>query len=114
MGRAGGPTQILFLTLVALNLVGEIHALGTLLAVGMMMILVNGLGLEGWLDRLIKASGAKAPIVVATKGIAPRKMEEDGKIGLDPHAWQSIPNAEICVANIRDALIAVDPAGADA
>ncbi len=114
VGRAGGPTQILFLTLVALNLVGGFHALGALLAVGMMMILVNGLGLEGWLDRLIKASGAKAPIVVATKGIAPRKMEEDGKIGLDPHAWQSIPNAEIYVANIRDALIAVDPAGADA
>ncbi|MGO9235740.1 MAG: metal ABC transporter substrate-binding protein [Methylocella sp.] len=78
------------------------------------LILVNGLGLEGWLDRLIKASGAKAPIVVATKGIAPRKMEEDGKIGLDPHAWQSIPNAEIYIANIRDALIAVDPADADA
>lgn len=77
------------------------------------LILVNGLGLEGWLDRLIKASGATAPIVVATKGIAPRKMEEDGKIGLDPHAWQSIPNAEIYVGNIRDALIAADPAGAD-
>ena len=77
------------------------------------LILVNGLGLEGWLDRLIKASGAKAPIVVATKGIAPRKMEENGKIGLDPHAWQSIPNAEIYVANIRDALIAADPAGAE-
>jgi zinc/manganese transport system substrate-binding protein len=76
------------------------------------LILVNGLGLEGWLDRLIKASGANAPIVVATKGIAPRKMEEDGKIGLDPHAWQSIANAEIYVANIRDGLIAVDPAGA--
>ena len=55
------------------------------------LILVNGLGLEGWLDRLIKASGAKAPIVVATKGIAPRKMEEDGKIGLDPHAWNRSP-----------------------
>lgn len=78
------------------------------------LILVNGLGLEGWLDRLIKASGATAPIVVATRGIAPRKMEEDGKIGLDPHAWQSIPNAEIYVGNIRDALIAADPAGADA
>jgi len=81
---------------------------------GARLILVNGLGLEGWLDRLIKASAATAPIDVATKGIAPRKMEEDGKIGLDPHAWQSIPNAEIYVANIRDGLIAVDPAGADA
>jgi len=38
VGRAGGPTQILFLTLVVLNLVGGFHALGTLLAVGMMML----------------------------------------------------------------------------
>ncbi|VFU10220.1 ABC transporter substrate-binding protein [Methylocella tundrae] len=78
------------------------------------LILVNGLGLEGWLDRLISASGAKAPIVVATKGIEPRQMEEEGKIGEDPHAWQSIPNAKIYVENIRDGLIAVDPGGADA
>jgi zinc/manganese transport system permease protein len=38
VGGAGGPTQILFLTLVVLNLVGGFHALGTLLAVGMMML----------------------------------------------------------------------------
>ncbi|WP_036263357.1 metal ABC transporter permease [Methylocapsa aurea] len=38
VGRAGGPTQIIFLGLVVLNLVGGFHALGTLLAVGMMML----------------------------------------------------------------------------
>jgi zinc/manganese transport system substrate-binding protein len=78
------------------------------------LVLVNGLGLEGWIDRLIKASGAKAPIIVATKGITPRTMEEDGKIGKDPHAWQSIDNAKIYIANIRDGLIQVDPEGAAA
>nr|CAJ01547.1 putative abc transporter; periplasmic binding protein precurser [uncultured bacterium] len=75
------------------------------------LILVNGLGLEGWIDRLIKASGAKAPVIVATKGINPQKMREEGRIGLDPHAWQSIANANIYVANIRDGLIAADPVG---
>jgi zinc/manganese transport system substrate-binding protein len=75
------------------------------------LIVVNGLGLEGWIDRLIRASGAKAPVVVATKGINPQKMREEGRIGLDPHAWQSIANAKIYVANIRDGLIAADPAG---
>ena len=30
---------------------------------------------------------------------------------VDPHAWQSVANAKIYVANIRDALIAADPAG---
>jgi zinc/manganese transport system substrate-binding protein len=75
------------------------------------LILVNGLGLEGWIDRLIKASGARAPVIVATKGINPQKMREEGRIGLDPHAWQSIANAKIYVANIRDGLIAADPGG---
>ena len=75
------------------------------------LILVNGLGLEGWIDRLIKASGARAPVIVATKGVNPQKMREEGRIGLDPHAWQSIANAKIYVANIRDGLIAADPGG---
>src|ERR1700732_2197088 len=38
VSRSGGPVQIIFLTLVVLNLVGGFHALGTLLAVGMMML----------------------------------------------------------------------------
>ncbi|WOJ90835.1 metal ABC transporter substrate-binding protein [Methylocapsa polymorpha] len=77
------------------------------------LILENGLGLEGWIDRLIKASGAKAPVIVTTKGIEPRELKEEGHIGADPHAWQSIANAKIYVANIRDGLIAADPEGAD-
>ncbi len=76
------------------------------------LILENGLGLEGWIDRLIKASGTKAPVIVATNGISPQPMREEGRIAQDPHAWQSIANAKIYVANIRDALIAADPGGA--
>ncbi|MGQ0446220.1 MAG: metal ABC transporter substrate-binding protein [Beijerinckiaceae bacterium] len=75
------------------------------------LIVVNGLGLEGWIDRLISASGAKAPVVVAAKGIDPQNMREEGRIGPDPHAWQSIVNAKIYAANIRDGLISADPAG---
>ncbi len=81
------------------------------------LVLVNGLGFEGWLDRLVKASGTKAAIVVATKGIKPRERagDHDHDHGrTDPHAWQSVANAKIYVANIRDALIAADPAGKDA
>lgn len=94
---------------------------------GAKLIFVNGLGFEGWMDRLIKASGSKASVIVATKGITPRvrtatePQDDDekgkGKKGahdhgpIDPHAWQSIANAKIYVANIRDALIAADPAG---
>ena len=41
------------------------------------VVFVNGLGLEGWMTRLVKASGTKAPIVVASTGIKPRKMEDE-------------------------------------
>lgn len=75
---------------------------------------VNGLGLEGWMTRLVQASGTKASVVVATTGITTRKMEEDGKQQIDPHAWQSIGNAKIYVANIRDGLSKADPANAQA
>jgi zinc/manganese transport system substrate-binding protein len=70
------------------------------------LLVINGLGLEGWLPRLLQASGSKAPIITATEGIAPLKLGSDA----DPHAWQSVANARIYVANIRDALVAADPA----
>ena len=73
------------------------------------VLVINGLGLEGWLPRLLQASGGRAPTVIATKGIAPLKLGS----GADPHAWQSVVNAKIYVANIRDALVAADPADAE-
>jgi zinc/manganese transport system substrate-binding protein len=72
------------------------------------LVVVNGLGLEGWLPRLVQSAGSKAQITVATNGIAPLKIGSDA----DPHAWQSVANAKIYVANIRDALVAADPADA--
>jgi zinc/manganese transport system substrate-binding protein len=77
------------------------------------IVYVNGLGLEGWLPRLVGASGSKAPIIVVSKGITPRRMpdeEHPGRTVTDPHAWQSIADAKIYVGNIRDGLAAVDPA----
>src|ERR1051325_1304633 len=78
------------------------------------VIFTNGLGFEGWIARLIKASGTRAPIIVATKGVKPRKSDDDhGHGDADPHAWQSVSNAKIYVANIRDALVLADPAAKD-
>jgi zinc/manganese transport system substrate-binding protein len=73
------------------------------------LLVVNGLGLEGWLPRLLQSSGSRAQTVIATTGIAPLKLGSDA----DPHAWQSVANAKIYVTNIRDALIAADPAEAE-
>ena len=73
------------------------------------LVVVNGFGLEGWLPRLVKSAGGKASIVTATAGIAPLTLGSDA----DPHAWQSVANARIYVGNIRDALVAADPASAE-
>jgi zinc/manganese transport system substrate-binding protein len=79
------------------------------------LVVANGLKLEGWMGRLIKSSGTKARVVEAAKGVQPLKAEEHGHdhghADVDPHAWQSVVNAKIYVANIRDGLIAADPAG---
>lgn len=76
-------------------------------------LFVNGLGLEGWLPRLVQASGGKARIVTVSAGVKPIRDEADGHgHDVDPHAWQDVANARIYVANIRDALIAADPDGA--
>jgi zinc/manganese transport system substrate-binding protein len=72
------------------------------------LVIINGLGLEGWLPRLVQSSGSKATIIIATTGIAPLKIGSDA----DPHAWQSAVNARTYVANITDALSAADPPGA--
>jgi zinc/manganese transport system substrate-binding protein len=74
------------------------------------LVFVNGLGLEGWLPRLVQSAGGKATIVVASNGIAPLQRGSDA----DPHAWQSAANAKIYVVNIRDALSAADPNDAEA
>ena len=85
---------------------------------GARLMVINGLGFEGWIDRLVQSSGSRAVPVVASKGIRPLS-EPDGHgqghathrhDGPDPHAWQDVGNARIYVANIRDALAAADPA----
>ena len=64
------------------------------------LVVTNGLGFEGWIERLIKISGFKGPVVVASAGITPRKAGR----GLDPHAWQDLAHTKSYVARISDAL----------
>ena len=72
------------------------------------LIVVNGLGFEGWLPRLVQSSGGKAKVVTASSGISPLRLGS----AADPHAWQSVNNARIYVANISAALAAADPVAA--
>lgn len=92
------------------------------------IVFQNGLGFEGWMERLSQSANYKGLVVIATKGVAPINSENT-EVGAhllethaerepypnapDPHAWQDVNNARLYVANIRDGLCAADAAGCD-
>lgn len=89
------------------------------------VVFANGLGFEGWMQRLLATAGYKGKPVVVSQGIKPLRTEEndhDHKAGqhghdahgeADPHAWQSVPHVITYVANIARGLCAADAAGCD-
>ena len=103
------------------------------------ILVFNGLEFEGWLDRLVEASGFGGIRVVATDGIEAIRLEDDDHHdddhadeddhaakddhadeddhahhhgAFDPHAWQDLVSAVIYVDNITAALAKTDPANA--
>jgi zinc/manganese transport system substrate-binding protein len=77
------------------------------------VVFVSGLGLEGWMGRLVTASGYKGGMITASDGVVSRNMDEDGKTVTDPHAWNSAKNGAVYARNVMHALIAADPEDAD-
>lgn len=87
------------------------------------LVVVNGLGYEGWIDRLIKSAGYRGDVLVASRGITPlggvgahehgdaNSKERHHAASADPHAWQDLSNARRYVDNITQALITADPSG---
>lgn len=85
------------------------------------VVIVNGLGFEGWLDRLVKAAGYKGAVATASRGVKPQREADDqdhghdhkagghDHHGPDPHAWQSAANAQIYADNILAALSKAAP-----
>jgi len=107
------------------------------------LLVVNGLGFEGWISRLTSTTRFAGVTTVASEGVQALDMEEDehedhkghsdhsghahkpaaGAASApaahhhhgsqDPHAWQDAGRVKTYVANILAGLIKMDPAGAD-
>jgi len=84
------------------------------------VLVSNGLGFEGWIDRLAKAAPFKGKAIVATAGVATLKAggghghshgHSHGH-GPDPHCWQDVQRVRTYVANIAKGLAEADPANA--
>lgn len=87
------------------------------------IVLVNGLMFEGFLSRLIEASGTTAPVIELTDGAEILSDPEGGhyhyygdravfhEAPYDAHAWQSVANAKVYVENIARAFCEADTEG---
>jgi manganese transport system substrate-binding protein len=85
-------------------------------AQGTRLLLENGLGLEQWTRRFTDGLEGVTRVILS-EGVDPLPIdgEEAGPAAHNrpnPHAWMSPRIALIYVANIRDAFIRLDPAGA--
>ncbi len=86
------------------------------------VLVSNGLGFEGWIDRLAKAAPFKGRAVVASKGAATieagaargTSQGHNHAHGPDPHCWQDVACARRYVANIAQGLAEADPTHAAA
>ncbi len=84
------------------------------------IVLANGLGFEGYLEKLRAGVGQGPAFLVAGDAVKPLLLAHDHDHhdhdhshgdGADPHWWHSISNAKIAVRQIREAFIKADPAG---
>lgn len=78
------------------------------------LVIANGLGFEPWLERLLANGEARDTRIDASKGVVPMTVLEHDQRLVDPHAWQSLGNAEIYARNITQALAQLVPARAAA
>jgi zinc/manganese transport system substrate-binding protein len=90
------------------------------------LIIVNGLGFETWLEKLLQNSGFRGPVIAASTGLTPLRSEDHSHHDhsahahahdhgeVDPHAWHDLTHAARYIANIRDPLIKLAPASANA
>jgi zinc/manganese transport system substrate-binding protein len=76
------------------------------------LVVSNGLGFEPWANKLVQSAGYQGPVLIASKGVKTRTMQEDGHIETDPHAWQNPQNVVLYARNIAAALSKADAAGA--
>lgn len=78
------------------------------------LVVINGLGFEGWIERLIAAAGYARALLVASEGIAPLLTGGGSIPQPDPHAWQDVSRVRHYVKRISAMLAVLDPDEAEA
>jgi ABC-type Zn uptake system ZnuABC Zn-binding protein ZnuA len=132
--RTPGPPRVLavesFLADIAQNVAGNRLTVETLLPLGVdphayqpmprdaakvaesEVLIVNGTGLESFLDPLLQNAGSQRLVITASAGLTPRPDLSGEHPEGDPHFWLDPNNVIKYVENIRDGLSQADPSGA--
>lgn len=81
------------------------------------LLVVNGLGLEAWLDKVINSSTENKTVVLASQGISgelirPRGTDDSVRSLPNPHLWLDPCLAAIMIQNILAGLQKADPSHA--
>jgi ABC-type Zn uptake system ZnuABC Zn-binding protein ZnuA len=81
------------------------------------VLIINGAGLESWLQKVLDNAGGTRLVIVASAGLKSRTPGPgeavDTDILGDPHFWLDPNNVNQYVENIRAGLSQADPAGKD-
>jgi ABC-type Zn uptake system ZnuABC Zn-binding protein ZnuA len=71
------------------------------------VVVMNGLGVDDWLDNVVADAGAVAPVKLG-EGLDVPLIEDEA--GPNPHLWMDVAYAKLYAGRITDALVAADPA----
>lgn len=77
------------------------------------LVFENGIGLEGWVDELVKNAGNR-PVVVVSNGLQIGRISSQFGSGItpDPHIWMNPPDMSVVTDNIVNNLVKIDAADA--
>jgi len=74
------------------------------------LFVMNGLGLDDWLEETLLSASSEAPVLKLAEGIEGVELVPGEQAGEEnPHLWMDVSYAELYVARIADALTAADP-----
>jgi ABC-type Zn uptake system ZnuABC Zn-binding protein ZnuA len=79
------------------------------------LVIMNGLGLDAWLEPVIASAGGDVPVVRLAEDLpgVTYVAGEEGEAA-NPHLWLDVAYGKLYAERITDALVSADPARTDA
>lgn len=73
------------------------------------LLVMNGLGLDDWLEKTITSAGTGAPLIKLAPGVDAPPLPGPTTVAENPHLWMDVKYAEVYADEIAAGLARVDP-----